>query len=48
MFNRPVLLATLLMIGLSMHDNGKPPKIPLFQYKATTDVAREQRPEDGF
>lgn len=42
---KPVLLATLLLIGLSMIDNGKPPRIPLFQAKDVIETVSELRPD---
>jgi hypothetical protein len=42
---KPVLLATLLLIGLSMIDNGKPPRIPLYQAKDVIETVSELRPD---
>lgn len=41
----PILTLTLVLCGLSMIDNGKPPKIPLFQYKEAVSVTCEYRPD---
>lgn len=42
---KPIFYLTLALIGLSMIDNGKPPRIPLFQVKETAEVVAEQRPD---
>ncbi|WP_175577813.1 hypothetical protein [Mongoliimonas terrestris] len=41
----PILTLTLALCALSMIDNGKPPKIPLFQHKEVVSISCEYRPD---
>lgn len=42
---KPILLATLVLIALSMIDNGKPPRIPLYQAKDVIETVSERNPD---